>query len=461
MTLLLRLIDWFVPPAARRERSELGMARNYVFINLAGPLLGQPLCVFLYLTDPHPGAVVWTIVGVIWSFVLAPFALRATGRLRLVAAISVEVLAAISLFGSFFYGGESSPLLPWFVVALLLFFFYLGDRPRLILGLCAVDLIAFAGARLLLGHFPQRVPLERFAVVGWISIVSAAIFTAWLAVYYVSTLALRSDLEREAERHRATAARLERARAAAEQANAQRSIFLAKMSHEFRTPLNAVIGYSELLLELSQDRGAEAQKIEDLKRINAAGRHLLGLVTDVLDLDRIEARTVELSVETLPLRLLVEEVVATARPLIAANGNRLRVEAPEEEAAIAVDRTKLRQVLLNLLGNAGKFTRKGTVTLTARVEARPGGDWLEFAVEDTGVGMTAEETARLFQDFVQANAQVAGEYGGTGLGLAVSQKLCALMGGSITVQSAQGRGSRFTVRLPAAAAGEEACAAAA
>jgi signal transduction histidine kinase len=460
ITSLFRLIDWFVPAAARRERSDLGMARNYVFINLAGPILAQPAAIFLWLTDPHPGPVLWTIIAAIWSFPLAPFVFKAVGRLQPVALVSVEVLAALSLFGSFFYGGVSSPFLPWFVLSLLLFFFYLGDRPRLVLGLCAADLMAFAAARVLWGGFPDRVPLEQLALVDWISIASATVFMAWMAVYYVSTLALRSELETEAERHRRTAARLMRAKAEAERANAKRSIFLAKMSHEFRTPLNAVIGYSELLLELGQDSGANRQKLEDLRRINAAGRHLLGLVTDVLDLGRIEARTVELAIEAFPLEELIADVAATARPLVEAGGNRLVLEGPTAGAVVRTDKIKLRQVLLNLLGNSAKFTAEGAVTVTARIERQPGGDWLEVRVDDTGVGMSEAELSRLFQDFVQASPEIAGRYGGTGLGLAVSQRLCGLMGGGISVESAPGRGSSFIVRLPAHPPSEDAAAAA-
>jgi signal transduction histidine kinase len=450
-----QFMDWFVPENARRERSELGLARNFIFTHVFGPLMAQSICVFLYVTDPHPGLVVWTMVAAIWSFWALPFVLKFTGNLRLVALMSVEMLAFASLFGSFHYGGVSSPLFPWLLIALLLGFFYLGDRPWVVVGLFAFNVGVFLAAYLINGGFAERVPVEHLAMLGWVSILSATIYTCWLAVYYVSTIALRSDLEKEAERHRNTAVRLRQAKEQADQANLSRSIFLAKMSHEFRTPLNAVIGYSELLLEHGQDTGADEQKLSDLKRINTAGQHLLALVTDVLDLSRIEANSMNLSVSTFELGQLVDDVAATSRPLMDKNGNQLAIRAQGELKSVTTDETKLRQVLLNLLSNAAKFTDQGTVTLTVRREKRPGGDWIEAMVEDTGIGMAEKDLAKLFQDFAQVNGS-NGKYGGTGLGLAVSQRLCALMGGGITVASEVGRGSRFTVRMPAEISADQA-----
>jgi signal transduction histidine kinase len=451
----LKVIDWFVPEAAKRERSELGLVRNFVFTHLFGPLMAQSICVFLYLSDPHPGVVVWTMIAAIWSFWALPFVLKLTGRLPLVALISVQVLAMASLYGSFHYGGVSSPLLPWLLIALLLGFFYLGDRPLLVLGVFLLDVAVFFMAWLAHGGFDERVPIERLTTVGWISILSATIYMGWMALYYVSNISLRSDLEKEADRHRATAVRLRLAKEQAERANLSRSIFLAKMSHEFRTPLNAVIGYSELLLEHGRDTGAEAQKLQDLERINTAGRHLLALVTDVLDVSRIESNAVELSLQSFPLDRFADEVAGTARPLMDQNGNRLVVNAAADLGEVTTDQTKLRQVVLNLLSNAAKFTDGGVVTFTISRRASAGGDWVELSVDDTGVGIAPEDMPKLFQNFAQVSAATSAQYGGTGLGLAVSQKLCALMGGGITATSEPGRGSTFVIRLPAVLTAED------
>jgi len=170
----------------------------------------------------------------------------------------------------------------------------------------------------------------------------------------------------------------------------------------------------------------------------------------VLDLSHIESNTVELSVETFSLETFIRNVASTAGPLMNDNGNRLVVKSSAQLSEISTDPTKLRQVVLNLLSNAAKFTRKGTITLSASREARPGGDWIEIVVEDTGIGIDKADIGKLFQEFRQATANTYNKYGGTGLGLAVSQKLCALMGGGISVDSEPGRGSAFSVRLPAA-----------
>ena len=233
----------------------------------------------------------------------------------------------------------------------------------------------------------------------------------------------------------------------AKQASQAKSAFLANMSHELRTPLNAILGYSEMLAEDAADAG-HADIVPDLQKIQTAGKHLLGLINDVLDLSKIEAGKMRLYLETFAVRSVVDEAVITARPLVDKNGNRLEVRCPEHIGSIREDVTKVRQVLLNLLSNAAKFTKDGVVTLDARREVGIAGNWVFFRVTDTGIGMTPEQTAKLFEAFKQADAGTTKKYGGTGLGLAITRKLCQLMGGEIDVESAAGRGTTFTVRLP-------------
>ena len=237
---------------------------------------------------------------------------------------------------------------------------------------------------------------------------------------------------------------LQVAQVAAEAASKAKSQFLANMSHELRTPLNAIIGYSEMLQEEADDLGTPEIK-PDLQKIHGAGKHLLGLINDILDLSKIEAGKMTLYLETFEVQTLLNEVAATVQPMINKNGNQLTLEVAPEIGSMRADVTKVRQALFNLLSNASKFTDKGSITLRAR---RQGAD-LVFDVIDSGIGMTPEQVGRLFQAFAQADASTSKKYGGTGLGLALSRKFCQIMGGDLTVASEAGKGSTFTATIPA------------
>jgi CheY-like chemotaxis protein/two-component sensor histidine kinase len=226
-------------------------------------------------------------------------------------------------------------------------------------------------------------------------------------------------------------------------ASEHKSAFLASMSHELRTPLNAIIGYSEMLYETAQDEGQD-EFLPDLAKIRDAGRHLLGLINEILDLSKIEAGKMELYLEEVDLAGLVEEVRAIVEPLAVANANRLEIICPSALSTLRTDRTKLKQSLLNLLSNAGKFTHQGRIAL----EVRPAGNEISFIVSDTGIGMTEEQQSRLFQAFSQADLSTTRQYGGTGLGLAITKHFCEILGGNIAVESTPGQGSTFTITLP-------------
>ncbi len=249
------------------------------------------------------------------------------------------------------------------------------------------------------------------------------------------------------------------AKDAAEAANKTKSMFLANMSHELRTPLNAILGYSEMLTEEAQDLGEESF-IPDLKKIHGAGKHLLGLINDVLDISKIEAGKMDMYLESFEIKPMIDDVVATVHPLIEKNQNEIEVACPPDLGSMHADVTKVRQGLFNLLSNASKFTKQGKVRLQITREALADGEWLSFAVSDTGIGMTPEQMGRLFQAFSQADESTTRKFGGTGLGLAITKKFCQMMGGDVTVRSEPGKGTTFTIALPAVVEKQDAAAAA-
>jgi signal transduction histidine kinase len=236
----------------------------------------------------------------------------------------------------------------------------------------------------------------------------------------------------------------EKSRALAE-ASQHKSQFLANMSHELRTPLNAIIGVSEMLRE---DAEALKQDTEPLDRVLGAGRHLLALINDILDLSKIEAGRMELQLESFPLAPLIADVVKTIEPLAAKNANQVAVKCDGAIGTLHADQMRLRQALLNLMSNANKFTTRGNIAIEARQAQEDGRDCIIIEVADSGIGMTPEQMGKLFQEFSQASSTTASKYGGTGLGLAISKRFCQMMGGDITVESEAGRGSTFTIRLP-------------
>jgi signal transduction histidine kinase len=452
--LLYRLIDWFIPAAIQETESDRLMARTFVILHLLGPLMGHSVTYFLWQTRAGDSWQFWVTEALVASFFAIPLMLRVLGSLRIAAMTSVQLLVGLSLFGSFFFGGISSPLLPWFLIAMVLGFFYLADSIKSTLVGVSVQLGCFFTARIIFGHFPTLLEPESLKLANTFSIVAALTYMTMLSLYYETVMRISLSLEQETIDQRGRLEQLRHAMEAAELASKRKSIFLAKMSHELRTPLNAVIGYAEMLRENFEDQPGANRKMQDLDRIHAAGRHLLALVNDVIDLSSIESNRLELSTEAVSVRALIDEVIATASPLISKRDNRMVVNMPEELGVLELDALKVRQSLLNLLSNAAKFTTKGTIMLTVLRRATPNGDRMLLEVTDNGIGISAEGLRRIFEDFGQAENDTVSKFGGTGLGLALTKRFCQMMGGTIDVRSERGVGTSFTIEIPMIEAGD-------
>lgn len=444
------VMNWLTPEQMYNDLHTRKRVQMFIVSHVFGPLIATPIPLFLWYADPHPFPHVLILAASIYGFwpFLALLKLLPRAYTPL-AMLSVLNLSFAVLWGSYNYGGTSSPFLMWFVLTPLLAFMYLGSTwtARIFVFLQIVlGLAGFLGIYML-ASFPVHIPVDRMVVAGVLSALGVNIYVFMMAAYYSSVVDSQSELIKEIERHQNTLKKLTLAKDDAERANGAKSEFLAKMSHELRTPLNAVLGYSEILLEDAELDG-RGEQIVDLQKISTAGKHLLAMVNDILDISKIEAGKMALHLESFDLDRLIDEVEATARPLVARNTNNLVVARREVLGTVRTDATKLRQAIFNLLSNAAKFTQNGTVTLSAKRQSESDGAWIEIAVSDTGIGISLEQQRVLFSNFTQANPKIAAVYGGTGLGLALSQNLCRLMGGSIELESELGKGSRFSIRLP-------------
>ena len=443
-----RILDWFIPAAMLESDSDRLMARTFVLLHLVGPLMGHSVTLFLSQTVAGDTWQFWVTEALVAAFFGIPFLLKYTGSMRVPAMTSVQMLVGLSLFGSLFFGGISSPLLPWFLIAMVLGFFYLAETIKLVLAGVALQICAFFGARLVFGNALSLLGPSDLGFANTFSILAALTYMTVLALYYETVMRIRLSLEQETIDQRGKLELVREAMNAAEQASKRKSIFLAKMSHELRTPLNAVIGYTEMLRETFEDRADAGQKTQDLERIQAAGRHLLALVNDVIDLSSIESNRLELSMAPVSVSSLIDEVMATVAPLIAKRDNRLTVSMPQDLGILHLDALKVRQSLLNLLSNAAKFTTKGEIMMTVLRQQTPMGDMLHLEVTDNGIGMTPEGLERIFQSFGQAENETASKFGGTGLGLALTRRFCEMMGGRIDVRSERGVGTSFAIQIP-------------
>lgn len=445
---LYSFVDWFIPAKLKANSDLIQGVRMFLFSHLFGPFLGHTITLYILFERGAADFTWWVFFGAITLFWPFSLVLRLTGWYVPLALISVQNLIFCITWGCYHYGGISSPILPWMITVPLLAFFYLPTpATRLMVSLLiGANLLGFFIIYNTLG-FPPAVDLDKLVGLGLVSTFCAGVYVSMMALYYSKIVSSQSELEHEIKRHRQTERQLRAATEQVQRATRAKSEFLAKMSHELRNPLNAIIGYSEMLLE---ETSPNDQKSQDLVSIKGAGYKLLELVNDLLDLSKLEAGRMEVSARPFDLRGFVDEISGEWRETIEAGGNELRVECNGELGEVLGDAVKLRQVVGNLVGNAAKFTKQGAVTIS--VSNRDG--TVAIAVRDTGIGMSADQVVNLFETFGTNDHETSSNYGeDPGLGLPLSQRLCRLLGGDLSVESELGRGSCFTVRVPSRLSG--------
>jgi signal transduction histidine kinase len=445
-----RLVNYFIPPAIAADRDARNRAHVFLVSHILGPFIGNVVPIALYVFDPAPGYEVAVLAISITSFWIFPFVLRAGAPYNPLALVSIQNLIFCILWSCYFYGGVTSPTLPWVLVIPLLAFFYLGSSKSLrviVMVMFAANLAIFSSFYLFGYPVKNDLPVAAMQGLGLVSTVAASLYVAMMALYYAKIQASQTELESEMRQHMATASALRLATEEAERAGAAKAEFLAKMSHELRTPLNAVIGYSQILLEDAEDEG-DSEDIADLNKIHSAGQHLLKLVNEVLDLSKIEAGKMEVDLEETDLAELLGEIVNAARPAAKNSGNEIICTIAPNLGTALCDASKFRNMTGQLLDNAVKFTHNGKIEFVAERQLDGPSDDLVIHVIDTGIGIASDQITNLFEKFTVADDSSTSKYGGTGLGLALSQKLCKLMGGEILVESEVGKGSRFTIRMP-------------
>ena len=447
---LNNFVDRFIPAKVINDVDMRKQARIFLYSHLFGPFIGNTVPLALYYFDPKPGFQITVLAVSITGFWIFPFLLRAFGHYYLLATISIENLIFCILWSCYFYGGVTSPTLPWVLTIPLLALFYVGSSPRMrlaVLALIAVNLAGFLYLYSVVGHPASSMPFSAMQGLGMVSTVATSLYVAMMALFYANALAAQVELGAEMREHMAKATELRTAAKEAQRAGAAKSDFLAKFSHELRTPLNAVVGYSEMLLE-DMNATSEFEAIADVRKIHAAGHFLLKLVNEILDLTKIEAGKMEVNFEPVDLQALIRRVGERHRPLARQNGLDLIVSCDPGLGTMMTDPAKLESALGQLVDNAIKFTREGRITVTAARAAGQNGEEAVISVRDTGIGIAPERFGSLFEQFNLAADTSASKYGGTGLGLALSKKISNLLGGDLSIESKINVGSCFSIKIP-------------
>ncbi|WAS92511.1 sensor histidine kinase [Nannocystis punicea] len=451
---LRRWLSWaqgLIPAQLRRD--PVNHRRSQLALGILGAnlVVGTALLIPLaMIREPDLRAIALVNTSVCLLLMLLGVLFLRRGSLWLTGNWICAILYAGFVFATFQGGGVRAPFTVCITLLPMLAGIIAGRRSGLAWGVISVATIAGVYVAQAGGlELPELNDPETTVLLAFGAIAGTATLVTWMTSYSEATKeAAIVQIEQASAQLASAIQEEEKARHAADQAiaaNAAKSAFLATMSHELRTPLNAILGYSELVVDELRDRGGGNEDlIDDIRKVHASGRHLLGLITDVLDLTRIEASRLELSPTDFEPAKLLREVVEIFIPLALRNNDVLTLDLADDVGEVHHDPTRVRQVVINLIGNAIKFTRDGTVTVRLRGEP----ELFEVFVEDTGIGIPIDKIERIFEPFTQVDASSTRRYEGTGLGLAVCRRLVSLMGGAIEVRSSVGRGSSFTVRLP-------------
>ncbi len=436
-------VDWFVPAELKQSPGTLQAVRMFLFSHLFGPILGHTITLSMLVLRGQADTAWWVLFAAITAFWPFAFVLRLTGWYVPLSLLSIQNLMFCIFWGCYQYGGITSPIMPWLVTVPLLGFFYLPWRStRIAVALLIVANLAVFYALYDVFGFRESVAPTGLVFLGLISTFSASTYVSMMALYFASIVYSQGELEREIGHHQMTEQRLRDAAAEARRTLAAKSDFLSKMSHELKNPLNAVIGYSEILIEDSDE--TDIQKQRDLGSIRSAGHQLLGLIDSLLEISRLEAGKAELRNEEFDLAGFVERMASQARPAIGASGNELIVQALPA-GRVKCDMQKLQRVVESLLSNAAKFTQHGRITVSASIQD----DTCTVSIEDTGVGIKAERMANIFETMGTSDDETSSKYDDeVRLGLPLAYRYSRLMGGDLSIESRPGQGSTVTVSVP-------------
>lgn len=444
------LTNYFLPSWVASDREAANQARMFLVSHIFGPPMSLSVPGAFLAFDPTPEYDIGVLALSIAAFMVFPFLLKWGCGYRKLVLLSILNLNFAIFWSCYHYGGIHSPTLIWVIIIPILSVFYIGgdDRQKVeLVTVSAMSAVVFMGAQLWFRPDPNDIPEAAMAILGATSTVAVMFYVAVMAVYYSRIFDAGVDLEREVARRRLISIELRRAVEAADRAASAKSEFLARMSHELRSPLNAIMGYGELLRE-ECDEGQDDPMKEDLNRILEAGTYLTRLIDRILDLAKIDAGKMRFDPQRHDTREIVDDVLRQLGELIVDNGNTVSVEIGPEVEEVTVDRNRLVQILESVVRNAATATSDGRISINVRGSQHRRAPAVQILVADTGCGIPAEILPVIFETFLIEREAAEGRYGGTGLALSVSSKLCEALGGTISARSIEGEGSTFTVTLP-------------